>query len=159
MMKIRACAVIVLLLISATTLMAQSPGDNPLGLKPHHITASVIDLDRAIKWYEEMLGFKVTQRGERGTLKFAEMGIPGYGVGLMQLNNPSPADAAVPVKPAWVHPVFSTPDPDKAYKFLKEKGAKVNARGAKEGAPVRGFLVYDSEGNEIEFTAEAPAPK
>ena len=62
---------------------------NPLGLKAHHATASVADLDRAVRWYEQMLGFRAVNRGDRPNgMRFADLEIPGYGIGLVQ--NPGP---------------------------------------------------------------------
>src|SRR4051812_2008345 len=79
------------LLAAVATLAAQSvpPGAaavNPLQLKAHHVTASVIDLDRAVKWYREMLGFRIVNQGSRqnGAVKFADLAIPGFGIGLVQ---------------------------------------------------------------------------
>jgi catechol 2,3-dioxygenase-like lactoylglutathione lyase family enzyme len=140
--------------IDITGTAFQIQADNPLGLKPHHVSASVIDLDQAIKWYYELLGFQLLERRERANLKSAELRIPGNGIGMVQPRTPAHADAAVSTKPAWIHPVFADADPDKACRILKEEGANVVARGAEEGAPVSSFLVYDSEGNEIEILAD-----
>ena len=49
------------MLSAALPLFAQSAAD-PLVLKMHHASASVGDLNRAIKWYQEKLGFKVAMR-------------------------------------------------------------------------------------------------
>src|ERR1041385_3227608 len=65
---------------------------NPLELKPHHATAAVADLDRAVRWYEQMLGFKVLDRGDRPNgMKFADLELPGYGIGLVQKTGPPPS--------------------------------------------------------------------
>ena len=58
---------------------------NPLQLKPHHATAAVADLDRAVRWYQQMLGFAVVDRGDRPNgARFADLSLPGYGIGLVQ---------------------------------------------------------------------------
>jgi catechol 2,3-dioxygenase-like lactoylglutathione lyase family enzyme len=150
--------VFVLLSLPATNLSAQSQAENPLGLKPHHITASAVDLDRAVKWYVQMLGFKVIERGSRqnGAFQFAEMKAGTYGVALIQLRTPSPVSESVANTPRWIHQVFSVADPDKVYKILMKRGAKITTA---EGDPVRSFLVYDTEGNEIEILADEPPAK
>jgi len=35
---------------------------NKIELRPHHLGISVADLDESIRWYEEMLGFSLTDR-------------------------------------------------------------------------------------------------
>lgn len=79
---------------------------NPLGLTAHHITASVLDLERAIDRYQEMLGFKLVERGSRnhGAFHFAELAIENFGVALVRFN-----DAATTrspdglLAPSWLH--------------------------------------------------------
>jgi len=124
----------------------------------HHITASVTDVDRAAKWYQEVLGFKLDVRGSRnnGAFQFAELSIPGYGIALVQQS--TTPDAPVPAGPQgnrWVHPVFAVADPDATFKILKERGANPRTRG--NASPVTTFLVDDSEGNEIEIVKVEPA--
>jgi len=135
-----------------------SPGSaqstqNPLQLKPDHATAAVVDVDRAVRWYQDMLGFKVVNRGERpnGT-RFADLEIPGYGIGLVQ--NPGTPPASTGGRSGWVHIVFSVPDPARAFATLKATGAEVSTRGNPPPAQITTFLLHDSEGNEIEIVQE-----
>lgn len=131
----------------------QAPAvDNPLGLVPHHITASATDVDRAAKWYQEMLGFRLDVRGSRnnGAVQFAELSIPGYGVALVQqATSPTAPIPEGPQRNRWVHPVFAVVDPDATFKILTARGAKPRTRG--NASPITTFLVDDSEGNEIEI--------
>src|SRR2546423_5412669 len=130
---------------SSGTLMAQS-SSNPLQLKPHHATAAVADVDRAVQWYERMLGFKVVNRGDRPNgSRFADLELPGYGIGLVQ--NPGPPPSAG-TRSGWIHIVFSVPDPAGAYATLKSRGADVSVRGNPAPAQITTFLLHDSEGNE-----------
>ena len=132
---------------------------NPLQLKAHHITAAVADIDRAVIWYEQVLGFRLVERGPRdgGAFQFAELEIPGFGVALVQLAGARPAPAADrPQAPDWVHIVFAMPDPDAAWRELKARGADVFTRGPAT-TPITTFLLHDSEGNEVEIVA-APKP-
>ena len=140
-----------------TPVSGQAPV-NPLGLKVHHITASVTDVDRAARWYQEMLGFTLRERGSRqnGAFQFAELEIPGFGVALVQNGGGSAAAAArAPGSAAWVHIVFAVTDPAQLFGLLKQRGAKVTTR-ATPPAAIQSFLVDDSEGNEIEIVAAAP---
>ncbi|MGC4028606.1 MAG: VOC family protein [Steroidobacteraceae bacterium] len=143
-----------LMLAAALPLRAAQTDVNPLQLRVHHVTAAVVDIDRAVRWYRDMLGFQVLDRGSRmnGAMQFAELAIPGFGIGLLQLAAavPRAVDPAKSVAPSWVHIVFSVPDPDATFRLLKSRGADVFTRGPVQG-PVTTFLARDSEGNEIEF--------
>jgi catechol 2,3-dioxygenase-like lactoylglutathione lyase family enzyme len=129
---------------------------NPLMLRPHHITAAVLDLDRAVNWYQQMLGFKIRQRGKHGDIMFVELTIPGFGVALIKEPaggqvGPTAADGA----PRWLHIVFSVPDSDAAYHALETKGASLAARRSPNGH-IQSFLITDSEGNELEIIEDSP---
>jgi catechol 2,3-dioxygenase-like lactoylglutathione lyase family enzyme len=144
---------VALLAISYAMCADAQSSNNPLGLTVDHVTASVIDIDRAVKWYQRMLGFGVSNRGtrEHGTIKFAELEIPGFGVALVQVASASTAQRPPGIiSPSWIHIVFSVPDPDHVYGILKEKGADVVIRNPR-GKPGDSFLIHDSEGNEIEI--------
>ncbi|HEY1313479.1 MAG TPA: VOC family protein [Steroidobacteraceae bacterium] len=128
------------------------PQPNPLGLRPHHITASVLDLERAVNWYRSMLGFEVKERGSHGTMQFAELAVPGFGVALVKEAGIDPRDPlARQAPPYWMHMVFSVADPDAVYGLLKSRGALVSTRQEPPPRPISSFLIKDSEGNEIEI--------
>jgi catechol 2,3-dioxygenase-like lactoylglutathione lyase family enzyme len=124
---------------------------NPLHLRPHHLTARVWDIDRAARWYHDMLGFQIGRRGEHGDVKFAELSIPGFGIALIKepSTGPRPAEPNAGV-PRWLHIVFSVPNLDVAYRYLEAKGASLAARKSPDGH-VQSFLITDSEGNEVEI--------
>jgi catechol 2,3-dioxygenase-like lactoylglutathione lyase family enzyme len=148
------CAAI--LVLAALSPLGAGAQVNPLGLKPHHITASVLDLDRAEAWYRNMLGFEVRERGSHGTVRFVEMTIPGFGVALVKLpGSEASGGSARPIAPRWLHIVFSVPNPDAAYRALKNRGAAVSTRQDPAKELVNTFLIEDSEGNEIEIVAGA----
>lgn len=145
-------------LLAAVLPVAAAEPVNPLQLKVHHITAAVTDIDRAVQWYQRVLGFRLVERGARngGTFRFAELEIPGFGVALVQLAGAQAAPATdKPQAPDWVHIVFAVPDPQAAYTALKARGADVFTRGPAT-SPVTTFLLHDSEGNEIEIVAAGP---
>ena len=134
-------------------------GENPLGLKPDHITASVMDVDRAARWYQDALGFKLVSSGtHEGGAKFAELQIPGFGIGLVQSNQAAiTAPAGAVVSPSWIHIVFSVADPDRTFKLLQQRGVNVSTRSGIVTSPVTTFLIHDSEGNEIEIVRARPS--
>jgi catechol 2,3-dioxygenase-like lactoylglutathione lyase family enzyme len=156
--RIRQTAVPRILLLAALLpgvfAAAQSP-DNPLKLKAHHITASVFDLDRSILWYENTLGFSLSERGNHGPIQFAVLSIPGFDVALVK---PADIEGSVPAAhgaaPSWIHMVFSVPDPDLTFKLLKSRGANPTSRDDSTGGPIKSFLIHDSEGNEIEIVED-----
>ena len=143
------CAFVFLVLALAAPAAAQ-PAQNPLQLRPDHATAAVADIDRAIKWYQDVLGFAVVNRGQRTTgVRFADLEIPGYGIGLVQ--NPGAAAPPPATRSGWLHIVFAVPDPARAYAILKARGADVATRGTVAPAQITTFILHDSEGNEIEI--------
>lgn len=144
---IAACALL------STLPAASQTSRTPLELKPHHATAAAADIDRAVRWYQDVLGFKVTNRGERPNgSKFADLEIPGFGIGLVQ--NPGTPPAGTAARSGWIHIVFSARDVPRAYATLKARGADVSIRGNTPPAQLTTFLVHDSEGNEIEIVEE-----
>ena len=133
---------------------------NPLQLVAHHVTAQVRDIDRAVLWYKDVLGFTVAERGSRRAMQFAEMKIPGYGVALVQFGTAastrtatSPSDAPASGEARWMHVVFSVPDAERAFNELKARGANPFLRPGQPSSPVTTFLLNDSEGNELEITS------
>jgi len=130
--------------------------DNPLQLKAHHATATVKDIDRAVRWYRDVLGFTLVERGSRGggAMQFAELKIPDYGVALVKLRDTPAVTPPTPGGTGWIHLVFTVPDADLTYHLLEERGARPFLRPGQSAAPVTTFLVNDSEGNEIEILGE-----
>ncbi|MFO1265354.1 MAG: VOC family protein [Rubrivivax sp.] len=145
-------------LLATVLPVAAAEAVNPLQLRVHHITAAVTDIDRAVRWYQQVLGLRLTGRGERngGAFRFAELEVPGFGVALVQLAGAQPAPAGdKPLAPDWVHIVFAVPDPQVAFDALKARGADVHTRGPAT-SPITTFLLHDSEGNVIEIVAAGP---
>jgi catechol 2,3-dioxygenase-like lactoylglutathione lyase family enzyme len=127
---------------------------NRLGLHVERITARVYDIARATAWYRDVLGMTVGHCGEQleGRMKYAHLHWSGFGISLVQLDLPSlePAVGQL-VLPCWVHPVFAVNDPDRLYHQLQQEGARVVVRGHAGTGPINSFLLYDSEGNELEI--------
>lgn len=128
-----------------------------LQLVPHHATATVEDIDRAVAWYRDVLGFKVAERGARGPskIKFAELTIPGYGIGLVQFPGTTRLAEDVRVThPIWMHIVFSVPDMAGAKRLLEQRG--VALRTNERDGRIQALTFKDSEGNQIELVPAAP---
>lgn len=142
-------------LLSAGWSLNVAAADNPLRLRAHHITASVADMQRAIQWYQSVLGFELKERGSHGEMQFAVLGIPGFEIALVRDHEQLPTVPTDPsVSPRWVHMVFSVPDPNKLFHELKGRGAGPYTHGNNTSEPAKSFLLRDSEGNEIEIVAE-----
>jgi catechol 2,3-dioxygenase-like lactoylglutathione lyase family enzyme len=125
-------------------------------VKFHHITARVSDIERACAWYQRVLGFEVRDTGTalNGAMHFAHLHLPGFELSFVQLAHPAlNVSAGQPVLPSWVHVVFSVADPDTLYRRWKREGLSVSVRGSDAGH-VDTFLLFDSEGNELEIVAE-----
>src|SRR5207302_9976839 len=88
-------------------------------------TASVGDLNRAVRWYQEKLGFKVAQkRALDPNTEIAIMTVPGYRIALLQRKGSTRASAPKDhlLAQGWAHIVFSVAAADKAYATLKTRG-------------------------------------
>jgi catechol 2,3-dioxygenase-like lactoylglutathione lyase family enzyme len=129
----------------------------PLALRADHATAVAQDLDRAIRWYQAMLGLSLINRGSRPNgMRYADLAMPGYGISLVQLPATT-AKAAAPQAAAatgWIHPVFTVPDADGAYRELLRRGVDAFLRPGQSAEHIAGFLLHDSEGNELEILQE-----
>jgi catechol 2,3-dioxygenase-like lactoylglutathione lyase family enzyme len=146
-------------LFATAPLSAQSASD-PLELKPHHATASVANLDRAVKWYTEKLGFKVAMRRKIDEdREIAWLTIPGYRIDLIQVKGSAPHP---PVKDhmlvqGWGHIVFAVPSVDRTYAILKARGVDLpEAPTTNEALHLRATSFPDSEGNWLEIYQDLP---
>ena len=145
---------------SAFTLSAQSPVE-PLQLSLHHATASVGNLDRAVKWYQDKLGFKVALRRKLdANTEIAWMTMPGNRIDLIERKG----SAKVPdqkdhvMNQGWAHIVFSVPDADRAYAILKARGVNLpEPVSTNETLHIRTSHFPDGEGNWLEIYQDLTA--
>ncbi len=129
---------------------------NALGLQAHHITGRVRDIDAVVAWYTRILDLQLVERGELmgGRMKYAVLGLPGYSISFVQLDEPERGVASGPAPiPHWVHPVFSVADPDATYRLLESRGVKLTTHGPKPPV-VKVFQLFDCEGNQLEIVAD-----
>ena len=151
----RTPALLITLSLSTVQVSLAAEVLNPLHLRPHHATARVWDIDRAARWYHDMLGFQIGQRGQHGDVKFVELSIPGFGIALIKepSTGPQPAEPSAGV-PRWLHMVFSVPSLNTAYRALEAKGGTLAARKSPDGH-IQSVLITDSEGNEVEIIEDS----
>ncbi|RRW40420.1 VOC family protein [Pseudomonas luteola] len=130
---------------------------SPFSLKPHHGGISVPDLNAAIAWYSEMLGFTLENRQYipqiPATVAFIRQG--DYRIELFELEGaaPLPPDRREPhldlLTHGHKHLCFAVPDVTQAFDILRSKGADIVFERVIEGTPM-GFL-RDNAGNLLEL--------
>jgi catechol 2,3-dioxygenase-like lactoylglutathione lyase family enzyme len=140
-------------MICTASAAGQTSDVNPLQLAPHHVTASVADVEKESEWYQRVLGFREIGR-ENKSPDFAlrQMGIPGYRIDLRWSKGTlRPAREGVQPAQGWFHVVFATPRIDAAYQKLVAEKTDVKAYRNEQSAIMR-MIVHDPEGNEVEIT-------
>jgi len=155
-------SIIAMALLVGTKLSAQSAG-SPLKLEFHHATASVADMSRAIKWYEDKLGFKVILHKQlNADVDLAWLIIPGFRIDLIKYRGstrPAPQENHLSTQ-GWAHIVFAVKDVDKAYAALKAKGVDLPEPVVTiDELHIRTSHFPDSEGNWLEIYQDVPASK
>jgi methylmalonyl-CoA/ethylmalonyl-CoA epimerase len=129
-----------------------------LDFKPHHLGISVPDLESSIKWYEEMLGFKVERRMEVPPLKakIAFMKKGNFKMEIFQVEgaSPLPEGRNQPETDIATHGVkhlaYEVKNVTDFMNILKKRGVDiamdVNKMDGKEMA-----FILDNSGNLIEI--------
>ena len=117
---------------------------SPLGMKFHHITARVSDIQRAIGWYQEVLGFEVRATGTalNGAMQFAHLHLPGFD--LVSCSWRTQRWRSVPVSRCCPGCMWCFRSPILTVSAPLEAGTSVNVRGIDAGH-VDTFLLFDSE--------------
>ncbi len=129
-----------------------------------HVNLNVTDLGRAIRFYTEMLGFRIAFQYEDAVawLNFGQYrdGIEGLGHGfhdiaLYKVSNPAPEDRRKRAGMNHVALRLSAPEEvDRAAEYLQSKGVKV-LKGPQTHKEDRDRYLYfeDPDGNMIELVA------
>ena len=146
---------------TALRLAAQSASD-PLDLKPHHAAASVGNMDRAIKWYHDKLGFKLILRQHLSPdREIAWLTITGWRIDLLYDKHsvPPPRQKDHMMIQSWGHIVFAVPDVDRAWAILQARGVELPEPVAtNEQLHIKTSHFPDSEGNWLEIYQDVKAP-
>ncbi len=100
------------------------------GLAIHHVQISVADADALAAWYVRMLGFRITKRAIAPGLKLIWIDIPGFRLGLAQVDGsvrPASANVIPPtdvMTQGYRQIHFSIADVDLAYATMTKLGAR-----------------------------------
>lgn len=127
----------------------------------HHVGLTVPDLDAALRWYDENLGFRLVAqtRNEDLNLDMALVAHPGGGClelfGLPQTTRTEPEYSDVPSHlpfEGWRHVAFDVPDIAQALAQASEQGIEI-ASGINLAEPFgyKWAFIRDPFGNLLEF--------
>ena len=128
--------------------------ENENSLKPHHVAMNVPDIDEAINWYSDVLGFMVEKRdfikgfhGRNALLRLGE-----FRIELFQNDNiiPRPEEEVPPPGTEMIgfrQLAFSVSDLHKFTEMLERKGVDIT-RKRSDGTVL---FVRDNSGNVLEF--------
>ena len=128
---------------------------NGFKLKPHHVAINVPDIDAAITWYCDILGFTVAKRNfiPGMTYPHAMLNNGDFNIELFQPPKitPRPADESAP--PAGSDAIgfrqmaFAVDDLHALTETLKKKGANIT----RERPDGTALFIRDNSGNVLEF--------
>jgi catechol 2,3-dioxygenase-like lactoylglutathione lyase family enzyme len=131
---------------------------NDLGLKVHHMTLSVNNIDTMVYWYTHILDLKLVSRSGSGDIKAARIDLGGFYIDMLQVKGshrqPSQdlSEDDHMLAQGWRHLVFNVDDFYKTYTLLKAKGvAFPQVVDDKNKATVHGIFFKDPEGNVLEI--------
>jgi catechol 2,3-dioxygenase len=122
----------------------------------YHLGIAVDDMDRAIKFYTEVLGMVVTKKGTDdmgGGLSRAELRVGSDIVDLFLRPRPRERDALQ--ENGATHQAFevSSEDFELAVQKMAEWGVKIHTTPQVARRTGRGFYFFDSEGNLLQLYA------
>lgn len=123
-------------------------------LKPHHVAINVPDIDTAIDWYSDVLGFTVERRdfikGFRGRNALLKLGEFRIEVFQNEKIIPRPEEQIPPPGTEMIgfrQLAFSVSDRHTFTEMLEEKGVDITMRRPDGTA----LFVRDNSGNVLEF--------
>jgi methylmalonyl-CoA/ethylmalonyl-CoA epimerase len=126
------------------------------GVRPHHVGISVPDLEAAIVWYQDMLGFSVVKRADMGPLnaKLAFIKNGNFYIELFEVKGASPLPDArrypdTDLKTHGTkHLCLVVDNLPEVAAILKEKGVDIAMDGIARGGPL---FIRDNAGTLIEI--------
>jgi catechol 2,3-dioxygenase-like lactoylglutathione lyase family enzyme len=110
------------------------------------ISVNVSDLDRAIAWYQEMLGFQLTYKLDDYGWAEVNSPITGVSIGLGQAEKPDVKGNT---------PTWGVGDIDAARGYLEGKGVRFDGETQDVGAMVKLATFYDPDGNSYMLAQNA----
>lgn len=113
--------------------------------KLDHVGLYITDLDKSIKFYEEIFGFKVVDRFISGEAKIATLDMGGGLIELVQ----RPGSPGTPPVGNWSHLAIQEPEFDKAIKKIDQKG--IEKRLITQANGNRLCFFNDPDGHTIEI--------
>ncbi|MBM2812478.1 MAG: glyoxalase [Chloroflexi bacterium] len=123
--------------------------------KVSHVVFNVADVERSVKFYTEILGFKLSDRNARG-MAFLRNGTDHHTIGFAP--GPKDANLAPPDRyQTFSHvalEVDSIQDLFKAREFLKENGIEIEFEGRRGAGCNVGVEFRDPDGYMVELTCE-----
>lgn len=143
----------IVLIVVALAVVGQGRTAEPAGLtyRPSvTLQLAVSSLDRSIRFYEDVMGFKVTER--RDDLQFAHVqtSVPGLELGLNQVQGAAPS-AAVVIN-------FSVVDVAVSRRALETKGVKFPRPTQVIPGKVSLAEFADPDGHRLRLAGPAPRP-
>jgi len=128
-----------------------------IDFRAHHVGLSVPDLEASIKWYGEVLGFKVEKQMEIPPIgaKIAYLKRDDFRIELFEMENavPMSEDRTIPNKDllthGWKHLSVEVEDSRAALDNLKAAGVEIAMENVMDGVAM-GFI-RDNAGNLIEI--------
>src|SRR5438067_1218269 len=123
--------------------------------KVSHVVLNVADVERSIKFYTEILGFKLSDRNDRG-MAFLRNGTDHHTIAFA----PAPAGATLAPSDQYVTlnhvalEVDSVEELFKAREFLREQGIKIHFEGRRGPGSNIGIEFQDPDGYNIELACD-----
>ena len=124
-------------------------------LKPHHVAINVADIDAAVKWYGDVLGFAVERRdflpgfrGHNALLKHGDFRIELFQNEKIIPRPEEKAPAPGTEMLGFRQMAFTVADRRKFTEMLEKKGVDITARRP-DGTVL---FIRDNSGNVLEFS-------